>query len=227
MFVELANRFNRLGYPTLRFDLTGSGDSTGSVERDSITAEVADVVEATRFFMTKANLDAVILLGISRGARVCYSAMADYQLPLRGAILLSTPLSSGRAAAKALKARLGEYAGKLKDPSHLWKLLSGRAHPRQIWQTLATAAKLRRRYEPIEQKPFASRCPVLLIYGQCDPNAEESCLYYTARCLGNDIPPECHSINQANHSFFHYKWKEEIIDISAKWLEKICERQLV
>ena len=136
-------------------------------------------------------------------------------------------LMPSRAAAKALKARLREYTCKLKDPSHLWKLLSGNAHPRQIWQTLATAAKLRRRYEPIEQKPFASRCPVLLIYGQCDPNAEESCLHYAAKCLENDIPPECHFIPQANHSFFHCKWKQQILDISAKWLEKICERQLV
>jgi pimeloyl-ACP methyl ester carboxylesterase len=227
MFVELAERFNRLGYPTLRFDLTGSGDSAGSIERNSITAEVNDVVAATRFFINRANLEAVILLGISRGARVCYSAMADYPLPLRGAVLLSTPLSSSKAAAKALKARLTEYACKLKDPGHLWKLVSGNAHPRQIWQTLVTAVKLRRRYEPVEQKPFASACPVLLIYGQCDPNAEESCLYYTAGCRENDIPHECHFIQQANHSFFHYKWKQEILDISANWLEKICERQLV
>jgi pimeloyl-ACP methyl ester carboxylesterase len=227
MFVELANKFNRRGYPTLRFDLTGSGDSTGTVERNSITAEVADVAVATRFFITRANLDAVILLGISRGARVCYSAMADYPLPLRGAILLSTPLSSDKAAAKALKARLTEYACKLKDPGHLWKLVSGNAHPRQIWKTLVTAARLRRRYEPVEQRPFASACPVLFIYGQCDPNAEESCMHYTARCRENDIPPECHFIPQANHSFFHYKWKQEILDISANWLEKICERQLV
>lgn len=227
MFVELANRYNLMGYPTFRFDLTGSGDSTGSVERDSIASEVRDVAEATWFFMTEAKLDAVILLGISRGARVCYSAMAEYDLPLRGMILLSTPVSSTTAAVKSLTSRLKEYAQKLKDPKHLWKLLSGRTHPRQIWQTLVTAAKLRRRYEPMEQRPFASGCPVLFIYGELDPNAKESSLHYSAICLQNDIFQEFHFIPHANHSFFHYKWKQQILDVSAKWLERICERQLV
>jgi len=227
MFVELANRYNLMRYPTFRFDLTGSGDSTGAVERDSITAEVRDVVEASRFFMARANLDGVILLGISRGARVCYSVMAEYELPLQGMILLSTPVSGSRAAVKSLKARLKEYLYKLKDPGHLWKLLSGKAHPRQIWQTLATAAKLRRRYQPVNDTAFASRCPVLFIYGQLDSNAEESSRYYPLKCRQNAIPCECHFIDRANHSFFHYKWKEQILDISTKWLEKICERQLV
>jgi pimeloyl-ACP methyl ester carboxylesterase len=226
-FVELACRFNLLGYPTLRFDLSGCGDSSGAVQRDSITAELRDVVEASRFFMTRANLDGVILLGISRGSRVCYSAMAEYELPLQGMILLSTPVSSGKAAARSLRTRLSEYLCKLKDPKHLWKLLSGRAHLRQIWRTLVTAAGLGRRYGPIKDKPFASRCPVLFIYGQLDPNADESSRYYPLKCRQNGVPCECNFIPQANHSFFHYKWKEEIFDVSKQWLEKICERQLV
>jgi pimeloyl-ACP methyl ester carboxylesterase len=177
--------------------------------------------------MARANLDGVILLGISRGARVCYSAMAEYELPLQGMILLSTPVSSGKAAVRSLRTRLREYFCKLKDPKHLWKLLSGRAHLRRIWGTLATAAGLERRYDPIKDKPFASRCRVLFIYGRLDPNADESSRYYPLKCRQNATPCECYFIDRANHSFFHYKWKEEIFDVSKKWLERVCERQLV
>ena len=94
-------------------------------------------------------------------------------------------------------------------------------------QTLATAARLTTRYLPVNDTPFASACPVLFIYGQLDPNADQSSRYYPAKCRQNNLPYDCHFIPHANHSFFHYKWKEQILDISAKWLEKICERQLV
>lgn len=227
MFVELAERFNLLGYPTLRFDLSGCGDSTGSVERDSITAEVRDVVQACRFFVARANLEGLVLLGISRGARVSFSAMAEHELPLQGMILLSTPASSPKAAARSLHARLKEYFCKLKDPKHLGKLLTVRAHPRRIWRTLTTAAGLARRFDPITDEPFASRCPVLFIYGRLDPNAAESSRYYQLKCRQNGMPCDCHFIDRANHSFFHYKWKEEIFDLSKQWLERICERLLV
>ena len=56
MIVEFANSLNSLGYPTLRFDLSGCGDSTGSVLRADTAADVSDVVEAVGFFAARANL---------------------------------------------------------------------------------------------------------------------------------------------------------------------------
>ncbi|MCX5638225.1 MAG: alpha/beta fold hydrolase [Planctomycetota bacterium] len=221
MFVELANNFNSLGCPTLRFDLSGCGDSTGSFSGSNIVAEVLDVVEAARFFVNRVNLESVILFGISRGSRVCYTAMTQNSLPLRGMILLSTPAPSNKAALKSFGARLREYTCKLKDPKHLWKLLSGRANISQIWQTLVTALQLSKRYAREDKKRFASRCPMLFIYGGLDPIGEESSQYYTRRCRENDLPYQCHFIAGANHSFFHYKWKEEIFSVSKRWLVTI------
>lgn len=226
MFVELAYHFNYLGYPTLRFDLSGCGDSTGSVSRNDVIADVFDVVEAIRFFVARANLDSVILFGISRGSRVCYTAMAQHRLPLSGMILLSAPVSSSKAALKSLGLRLSEYICKLRDPKHLWKLLSGRANVPQIWQTLITALQLRGRYTQAEKRIFASKCSVLFIYGGHDPTGEESSQYYTSKCQEYDLPCHCHFIAGANHSFFHYKWKEEIFSVSKQWLGRILDRTL-
>lgn len=220
MFVEFANKFNSLGYPTLRFDLSGCGDSTGSVSRADIAADVFDVVEAIRFFVAKADLEGVVLFGISRGSRVCYTAMAQHLLPLSGIILLSTPISSNKAALKSLGLRLREYICKLRDPKRLWKLLSGRANVPQIWQTLVTALQLSRRYTQVKRKAFASRCPILFVYGRYDSIGVESSRYYTGKCQENDLPYDCHFIADANHSFFHYKWKEEILNVSKQWLER-------
>lgn len=227
MFVEFANSFNSLGYSTLRFDLSGCGDSTGSASRNDIAAEVFDTTEAIKFFMASANLEKIILFGISRGARVCYSIMTQQELPLRGMILLSPPTSSNKAALNSFRLRLHEYFCKLRDPEHLRKLLSGRANIRQIQQTLTAALQLKNRYAQPENKLFATKCPVLLIYGEQDSMAEESCRYYRTKCSENNTLCECHFVADSNHSFFHYKWKEQILDISKQWLERISNQVLI
>jgi pimeloyl-ACP methyl ester carboxylesterase len=220
MFVEFANSYNFSGYPTFRFDLRGCGDSTGKTSRDDIAADVFDTTEAIKFFMARADLENVILFGISRGAHVCYNIMVKQTLKLSGMILLSTPTSSNKAALNSLRVRLREYFHKLKDPKHLWKLLSGRANIRQIWRTLTTALQLRNRYAQSERKFFATKCPVLFVYGGQDPTAGESSRYYITKCNENNTPYDCHFVADANHSFFHYKWKEEILGISKQWLQR-------
>ena len=221
MFVEMARRFNRLGYATLRFDLRGCGDSTGGASDGDIAAEVADLREAIQFLTAKTGLKEVILLGISRGAFVCHTAMVQHDLPLGGMILLSAPISSGRTALKSFGGRLREYFCKLRDPKLLWKLVSGRANVRQIWRTLATALKLGRRYKPPEKKGLASRCPILLVYGGKDHIRAESSQYYEAKYQQNGLPCDCRLVPGANHSFFHYKWKDQVCSMAQQWLERI------
>ena len=226
MFVEFAEKFNSLGYPTLRFDLTGCGDSTGSVSRNSIENDVSDAIQAVNFFKHRADLKYIILFGISRGARVCFTAMSNYTLPLRTVLLLSTPVSTGKAALKSFAVRLKEYICKLKDPKCLLKLFTARADVPRLCKTLLPALQLGRRYQSAENTPIASKCPILFIYGGCDPITAESSLYYTTKCRKNSLPYYCHIISDANHSFFHYKWKEEIFNTSSQWLENILNQEL-
>ena len=220
MFVEFANNFNALGYPTLRFDLSGCGDSTGKASRNDIAADVFDTTEAIKFFMARADLEKVVLFGISRGAHLCYSVMAQHTLPLSGMILLSTPTSSNKASLNSLRVRFREYFYKLRDLKSLRKLLSGRANIRQIRRTLTTALQLRNRYAQPESKFFATKCPVLFVYGGQDPTAGESSRYYITKCSKNNTPYDCYFVADANHSFFHYKWKEEILNVSKQWLKR-------
>lgn len=226
MFVELSAKFNAIGLPAFRFDLSGCGDSTGSESGSDITRDVSDTAQACRFFIDRAGLDSVILFGISRGARICYSAAAKYELPLAGLILLSTPASTGRAAINSFANRLKEYLCKLKDPWYLGKLLHGRINIHRICSTLLSGLLLAGRYRPTE-KCFPAKCPVLLIYGGSDPITPELSRYYIGSCKENDLPYKCHVIAGANHSFFHYKWKEEIFDLSKKWLKEILGKVLL
>jgi acetyl esterase/lipase len=144
--------------------------------------------------------------------------MIQYNLPLTGMILLSTPISGNRAALKSFKNRIKEYICKMRNPKYFWKFLSGRANILQIWKTLTTAFGLRNRYPNLRTTHFASKCPILFIHGSGDPLSRESSQYYTAKCKENKLPYDCHFIAGANHSFFHYKWKEEIYSVSKQWL---------
>ncbi len=220
MFVEMAASFNSLGYPTLRFDLSGCGDSTGVVVKGDGLAQLLDVVEAVHFFTNIAKIKNVVLFGISRGSYLCYHAMAQHVLPLSGMILLSIPYSSDRTALKSFSNILKEYILKLHDPTRFRNLLSGKANPRGILRTFCKSLGLRNRYSANRQHGFLSTCPTLFIYGSKDPIMHESIKFYTEKYRGNDIPYTCHIIPHANHSFFHYKWKEEIFAVSKRWLSE-------
>jgi len=224
MFVELAHRLNNLGFATMRFDLTGCGDSTGMVCGDDIKSDIKDVAAAVGFFMSKPHMESICLLGISRGARVIFSTIARHQIPVKSAILLSTPVSTAKAAARSFSIRLREYFHKSKDYKNIKKLLTGRVNIKQVMKTLTTALALSRRYSKSGNKTFASKCPILFIYGQNDPTATDSKSFYSRVCRQHNIPHECIIIRQANHSFFHYKWKEQISEQVETWLKKGVNR---
>jgi len=221
MFVELARQFNRLGHPTLRFDFSGCGDSTGSPSKDHAGNEVLDLLSAVDFFLKKTPSKTIFLLGISRGSHICLEAMTKHPLPLKGMILLSTPLSSYSTGVRSFTAHLKQYFYKAKNPEYLAKLFKGQVNIGRIKKTLTTALKLSLRYSQIQNKSFASKAPVLFIYGGKDPLREKSSKYYTDKFRHNGIDYDCRFIRGANHSFFHYKWKQQIVHISEKWLNKI------
>ena len=224
MFVEMEAMLNTLGFTTMRFDLSGCGDSSGTVSRNDVTPDVADVAAAIDFFMSLTQIKSVCLFAISRGARVCFSLIAKHKLPVGAAILLSTPVSSTKTAVHSLSARLHEYLCKLKNPQNLWKVLAGRANLTQIGRTLLTAIHLRHRYGQLGEGKFASRCPILFIYGENDPITAESAKYCTRICDENALPYECHIIKGANHSYFHYLWKQQIFEISQQWLSTLMAK---
>ena len=59
-----------------------------------------------------------------------------------------------------------------------------------------------------------------LIYGQNDPIATESKVHYEGILDSCGASYETVIIPQANHSFFHYMWKERILEMVEEWLNK-------
>jgi alpha-beta hydrolase superfamily lysophospholipase len=217
MFVEFADKLKYYGIASLRFDIRGCGDSEGSPAGSDINPDIEDLLNAVRFFASKHKLPKVFLLGISRGARVCVSALAEHGLPVDGAVLLSTPFSGPKAAAKKFTDRLKKYLYKLTEPENLKKFLSGKANPKQIAKTLFFALNSQKRYRR-DSDGFATRCPLLFIYGSKDPLAADSAIHYGRICEKFKIPFKTAEIKNANHSFFHYHWKEQLLEMIIEWL---------
>ncbi|MHC4396872.1 MAG: hypothetical protein ACYS1A_14580 [Planctomycetota bacterium] len=59
---------------------------------------------------------------------------------------------------------------------------------------------------------------MFFIYGSKDPIAADSALYYSRICEKYKIPYRVAEIKNANHSFFHYRWKEQIMEMTKEWL---------
>lgn len=217
IFVELAEKLKDCGIVSLRFDMRGCGDSEGEPAGNNINPDIEDLQNAIRFFCSKYKLPKIFLFGISRGARVILSALAEYSLPVDRAVLLSTPFSSSKAGAKKFSHRLKEYFYKFRNPESLKKILSGEADFKQIARTLAFALNSQKRYRQTNYG-FVTRCPLFFIYGSKDPIAVDSAAYYSRICETFRIPFKAVEIKNANHSFFHYRWKERIMEMTKEWL---------
>jgi len=221
MFVELAERLKGLGIASLRFDMRGCGDSEGEPAGSDISADIEDLQNAIDFFTSKYNPPKIFLFAISRGARVSISAIAEHNISVSGACLLSTPFAGSKAAAKKFSSRLKEYLYKFTNPDSLKKLLSGKADLKQIVQTLVFAISSQKRYRS-NTAGFLTRCPLFFIYGSKDPVAADSAVHYRRICEKFDIAFAMTEIENANHSFFHYRWKQQIMEMTEDWLlEKI------
>jgi len=221
MFVEMARACQKLGFPTFRFDLRGCGDSDGACSKGDTDKDISDTLNAVRYFLTSEKLRGVVLFAISRGSYVACHAAWKNDLPLKGMILLSTPVSDRGAALQTLKNYSEEYLVKLGDPQYLWKLVKGRVNLKGIFKTLKKALQLGNRYQKDLYAPPVKHCPILFIYGENDPLKNHALNYYSRICRKNNLDFECRIIEKANHSFFHYQWKEEILHIATSWLQKI------
>lgn len=221
MFVEMSRLYAKMGYSTFRFDIRGCGDSTGQYHEYEIDPDVIDTLSAVRFFAEHANLEKVVLVGISKGARVCFTIMSRYQVPLAGMILLSTSVINNKSALSYSYEQLRTYRQKLFQLSSIKKILKGNINLKQIIKTLCWSIHISRKQKTQSEKVINSKCPTLLIYGNKDPIFKASYEYYSHMCVEHEITHKCHIIQGANHSFYHYKWKEEIQKVSGEWLSQI------
>jgi pimeloyl-ACP methyl ester carboxylesterase len=93
-FRSLANGLAERGFPVLRFDYRGVGDSAGEPERTTFESCVDDACIAAEELREAMAVERVALIGMRLGAAI--AARAAMKLPFVQRVLLWTPVVSGQ-----------------------------------------------------------------------------------------------------------------------------------
>lgn len=218
MFVEFERILNNSGLSTLRFDFAGCGDSTGTSEYDG-NRDLRNIDDVVGFLVQEKQFDDIVLLGMSRGAYAIHEYLKSYPKYIKGAILLSTPTTSISMIKRVLKDRIKEYLLKLASKETYVKFFRNQINYRLVFQTIFQVFSEKRQYSSNVSSGLPDY-PVLLIYGENDPMTSESMSFYLPLFETASSDVVCKVIKRANHSFFHYKWKEEIQEIVLNWLKE-------
>lgn len=86
-FRRLAAGLGQGGHSTLRFDYSGTGDSSGESEELTVESMVGDIVTAGQELLDRSRARRVWLVGARLGAAAALLATAREKLPVRGLVL--------------------------------------------------------------------------------------------------------------------------------------------
>lgn len=121
-FVSLARHLAAQGWPTLRFDVRGMGDSTGALHTfEHITPDIGCAIDA---LCHEAGVQRVLLWGLCDGASAALLYLADRPDPRVAGLCLLNPWA--RSAQSMARTHVRHYyRQRLADPAFWRKLLTG------------------------------------------------------------------------------------------------------
>lgn len=177
-FVQLARSLASAGYPTLRFDYRGMGDSTGEQRSfEAIDDDVRAAIDALQ--RSSPGVRQVVLWGLCDGATAALlyvQATADTRV--RGLCLLNPWVSS--AASQARTQIRHYYPQRLRHGEFWRKLLSGQVGSGalgKLWHSVATALGSEGPAMSYQQRMASALTsfagPVLLLLSESDYTAKE------------------------------------------------------
>jgi pimeloyl-ACP methyl ester carboxylesterase len=94
IYAVLATKLSRLGYHVLRFDYTGTGDSSGEVEEGGQAQWIDDIVEAHDELAAASEVNRIAWVGLRYGATLAVLAAEKMPRPLADLVLWD-PVVSG------------------------------------------------------------------------------------------------------------------------------------
>lgn len=229
-FVLLARALAAAGYPVLRFDVRGMGDSSGAQRSfEHITPDITAAIDTLR-----ANCPAVrrvVLWGLCDAASAALLYSDETRNPRIAGLCLLNPWV--RSEASLAKTQVKHYYGQRLLQKEFWaKLLTGRLN---IGQSVAELLrKLGQASSPPEASPgFQERMargwknftgPILLILSGDDYTAKEF-LEYSAmseswRGLLDRQNLSRVDIPAADHTFSSQEWRETVENACITWLKR-------
>jgi len=240
LYVTLARRLARAGFVTLRFDLSGIGDS--AIRRDNVPFERSSVLEtqeAMTYLRASRGMSRFVLAGICTGAVVAYhTARADDRV--LGVVLINgqgyIPESEETIHAYlATRRRRRYYLGRALYNTESWRrLVMGRVGYGDILSALGLRREGRRRVKDLPNtrageiaagfRRLADQgTEMLFLYSAGDPGIEELDLI-----LEGDVPAltahrrvQYGVVERADHMFTALSSQEEFLLRTGEWLQEV------
>ncbi|MBS1139962.1 MAG: esterase/lipase/thioesterase family active site [Proteobacteria bacterium] len=236
-FLLLSRYLALCGYPTMRFDYRGMGDSSGNLQGfESITEDIAAAIEA--FLIHCPQLERIVLWGLCDAASACLMYQwAKHDVQIGGVVLLNPWVRSEATLAQTHIKHY--YAERLLQMDFWRKLLSGKLGiVRAITGFLrslraarlgaagaATNAGVPSFQEQMLDVLDGTQCPVLLVLSGNDYVAKEFLEFAASSDRLSAIlrHPKItrRDIEEADHTFSRAEWRSAVEKATEAWLKVI------
>jgi dienelactone hydrolase len=233
ILVEAARHLNGLGLATLRFDLSGRGESDGDPLRTDLDMMISDASAALDELKTRLSSPVPIAaLGMCSGGNVALAASA-FRDDVRAVVAWSTyPFQEQRSAAQDLRRTghfAGVYLGKALRAETWKKLLTGRVNLGMVRKVLlghyaageGTQRDLQRSRRDVLSAISGYEGRVLLLFGAKDPEAVDAERLFREFCSQHGLAADFESIAGANHNFHSLAWKRQAVEATGRWLTDV------
>jgi dienelactone hydrolase len=225
LLTHFARAAAQSGYPSLRFDFRGRGESELAGAEATLGHMGEDAVAAARYLQKQTGAARLCLVGICSGGNVAIGVLP--RIPeAAGMFLLSVyPFGDGDSFARDARRTwhyLREYWRKLFLAGTWRKIVRGEVYYRDIARILVGRLKRRRaaatpetaaapKVRPLDhlaRQPI----PVQIIYGEADPDFRASYDYFAAYAREHATGLRLATIPGANHNFYAHTWKTQLTD---------------
>lgn len=239
ILVESARRLNAQGLATLRFDLSGRGESEGDPFTTDLDRMIADTCAAVQQIRPSLPEGAPLALwGMCSGGNVALGT-ATTEPDVSAVVCWSTyPFQSQRRRKQDVKRTghfLAEYGRKALRLEAWKRLLRGAVNVRMVLKVLF--GHFRRTRSETGRAPEESvrdseivtalgqyRGSLLFVFGGADPEAVDSKKIFGEFFARAGVGARFEEIPGANHNFYSLEWKRMVIERSAEWLIRVLRR---
>lgn len=233
-FLLLSRALAASGYPTMRFDYRGMGDSTGELRNfESVDDDIAAAMDS--FMVTCPKLERIVLWGLCDAASACLLYLHARQDKRLGGLILLNPWV--RSEATLARAHIKHYyIQRLLQPAFWRKLLSGRLGVgHAVSGLLGNLHRARHNATPVARALsfqgkmrsaiFESQLPVLLVLSGNDYTAKEFIEFTRMDAVWQQVLGQervsMREVNDADHTFSSAEWRLAVEEATLDWLKNL------